>query len=149
MPECNHIAFRVHDLDKTVAFYEELLPARVIARKAHQDSLRNEIAFIEPAGQEGFALVAIMPRRIRWLLKLFHMLVPRQTRSYEHMGFACSSQEEVDERARVAARMGVKVINPPQFVNEKVGYIFEVVDPDNNPVEWTFGQTFGFPEDQG
>ena len=87
--------------------------------------------------------MAIQPTRVRWLLFLFHKLVPRQMRSYEHMGFACGSKEEVDERARVVGELGVPVLNPPTQVDEKTGYIFEVKDPDNNPVEWTFGQTFG------
>jgi len=87
-------------------------------------------------------LVAIQPTRVRWLLWLFHKLVPRQTRSYEHMGFACASRAEVDERARLAREKGVRVLFPPTYVDERVGYIFEVIDPDNNSVEWTFGQSW-------
>ena len=34
----------------------------------------------------------------RWLLWLFHKLVPRQLRSYEHSGYACATKEEFDER---------------------------------------------------
>lgn len=143
MPACDHIAFRVHDLEKTIRFYETVLPARVIARRHGDDFLRSEIAFLEPEGQPGFALVAIQPTRVRWLLWLFHKFVPRQTRSYEHMGFACTTREEVDERARVAREQRVRVLFPPTYVDEQVGYIFEVVDPDNNSVEWTFGQSFG------
>jgi len=142
MPACDHIAFRVHDLEKTILFYERVLPARVIARRHGEDLMRSEIAFIEPEGQPGFALVAIQPTRVRWLLWLFHKLVPRQVRSYEHMGFACQSREEVDERARVVHEAGVRVLCPPTFVDEQVGYVFEAVDPDNNPVEWTHGQRF-------
>lgn len=143
MPSCTHIAFRVHDLEKTVRFYETILPATVVARRRGRDLMRSEIAFLEPAGQPGFALVAIQPTRVRWLLWLFHKLVPRQTRSYEHMGFACATREEVDERARLAREHGVRVLVPPTDVDEKVGYVFEVVDPDNNSVEWTHGQTWG------
>ena len=143
MPACDHIAFRVHDLEKTIQFYEKILPGRVIARKEGSDFWRSRIAWLEPDGQPGFALVFIQATRVRWLLRLFHRLVPRQTRSYEHMGFRCTSKQEVDARARVAAEMGAPVMVPPTQVDEKVGYIFEVKDPDNNAVEWTFGQTFG------
>ena len=66
MPICNHIAFRVHDLEKTVRFYETILPGKVVARRHGKDLLRSEIAFIEPEGQPGFALVAIQPTRVRW-----------------------------------------------------------------------------------
>lgn len=142
MPICDHIAFRVHDLEKTIAFYEELLPARVIARRHGKDLMRSEIAWIEPEGQEGFAIVAIQPTRVRWLMWLVHKLVPRQTRSYEHFGLACESREAVDERAKVAKKMGARVLFPPTYVDEQAGYLFEVVDPDNNSIEWTFGQQF-------
>ncbi len=142
MPTCDHVAFRVHDLDKTIAFYEEILPARLLSRTSHRDLLRSEIAFLRPEGQENFTLVAIMPRRVRWLLWLFHRFFPRQARSFEHLGFACDSKEMVDSRAVVAQRMGVKILNPPTRISDEVGYVFEVADPDNNPVEWTYGQTF-------
>ena len=82
MPSCDHIAFRVHDIEKTIRFYEMVLPGRVIARRHGRDFMRSEIAYIEPHGQPGFALVVIQPTRIRFLLWLFHMLVPRQVRSY-------------------------------------------------------------------
>lgn len=143
MPTCNHVAFRVHDLEKTVRFYETVLPAKVVARRHGEDLMRSEIAFLEPEGQPGFALVAIQPTRVRWLLWLLHKLVPRQTRSYEHMGFACGSREEVEERVRVAREHGARVLVPPTQVDDKVGFVGEVVDPDNNSVEWTFGQTWG------
>ncbi len=64
-------------------------------------------------------------------------------RSFEHVGFACDSRETVDGRASLAREMGVKILNPPTQVSAEVGYVFEVADPDNNPVEWTHGQTFG------
>jgi len=143
MPRCDHVAFRVHDLDKSIAFYEALLPGRVVARRSSTDRWRSEIAWIEPQNQAGFAIVLIMPRRVRFLLRVIHVLVPRAMRGYEHVGFACDSREQVDERASVARQMGVKVLNPPTLVDEHVGYIFEVADPDNHAVEWTYGQTFG------
>jgi len=143
MPACDHIAFRVHDLERTIRFYETVLPGRVIGRRHGRDRWRTEMAWIEPEGQPGFALVAIQPTRVRWLLWLFHKLVPRALRSFEHVGFACATREEVDQRARIARQNGARVLFPPTYVDERVGTICEVVDPDGNPVEWTFGQSFG------
>ncbi len=143
MPSLDHIAIRVHDLERSIRFYERALPGRVIARKSTLDRFRTEIAWIEPDGQPGFAIVLIQPTRVRWLLKLFHAVVPRAMRSFEHMGLACTRREEVDERARVALDLGARILFAPALVDEKVGYICEVVDPDGNPVEWTHGQTFG------
>lgn len=140
MPQCDHIAFRVADLERTIRFYEELLPGKVVARRKSRDFWRTEIAWIEPEGQPGFTLVFIQPGRVRWLLFLFHLLTPRQIRSYEHVGLACSSREEVDQRAAAALAYGAKLLHPPSFVDEQVGYVAETVDPDGNPVEWTYGQ---------
>ncbi|MBI4882391.1 MAG: VOC family protein [Planctomycetes bacterium] len=143
MPICTHVAFRVHDLEKTIRFYEQVLPGKVIARRHGRDFWRSEIAWIEPQGHQGFTLVAIQPTRVRWLLWLFHTFVPRQTRSYEHMGFACATKDEFFDRVRVAQRSGARVLVPPTWVDEQVGHVFEVVDPDRNSVEWTFDQRFG------
>lgn len=143
MPNCDHVAFRVADLERSISFYERVLPGRVIARKQATDRWRTAIAWIEPDGQPGFALVLIQATRVRWLFRIFHAIVPRVLRSYEHAGFSCHSRAEVDERARVAAEAGARVLFPPTLVDEKTGYVAEVVDPDGNPIEWTHGQTFG------
>ena len=139
MPRCDHIAFRVADLDASVAFYERLLPARVVSRQQHADRWKTEIATLEPEGQPGFRLVLLHPRRVRWLLWCFHHLVPRQVRSYEHMGFACESPDDLREREVEARTMGVPVGTPVTQQAAKEVWLFEVLDPDRNAVEWTCG----------
>ncbi|MFG0317181.1 MAG: VOC family protein [Planctomycetota bacterium JB042] len=143
MPKCDHVAFRVADLERAIAFYERVLPGRTIARKQTNDRWRTAIAWVEPEGQPGFAFVLIQATRVRWLLRLFHAVVPRVMRGYEHAGLACASREEVDERARAAVEAGARLLFPPTFVDERTGYVAEAVDPDGNPIEWTHGQTFG------
>jgi len=139
MPRCDHVVFRVADLDRTVAFYERLLPARLVSRKQHADFWRSEIATMRPEGQEGFSLVFIMPRRVRWLLRLFHAFVPRQTRSHEHTGFTCATREELEGRAALARELGARVANPLTKLDGRDGWLLEVLDPDGNAVEWTCG----------
>jgi len=139
MPRCDHVVFRVADLDRTVAFYERLLPARLVSRKQHADRWRSEIAALRPEGQEDFSLVFIMPRRVRWLLWLFHTFVPRQTRSHEHVGFVCAAREELEQRADLARELGVRIENPLTKLDDRDGWLLEVLDPDGNAVEWTCG----------
>jgi|SRR5688572_29482682 len=143
MPRCDHAVFRVADLDRTLAFYERLLPARVLSRRQHEDFWRSEIATLRPEGQDDFTLVFITPRRVRWLLWLFHTCVPRQTRSSEHLGFACASRAELERRAALASELGARVTNPLTQLSDRDGCLLEVLDPDGNAVEWTWGVVHG------
>lgn len=140
MPRCDHIAIRVHDIERSVRFYETMLPGRVVRRKEGTDFHRTRIAYVQPVGQPNFAIVLIQPTRVRWILAVAHRLVPRQFRSFEHFGLACDSREAVDDRYRIARENGYPGIQAPTYVDDIVGYIFEVKDPDGNAVEWTFGK---------
>ena len=73
------------------------------------------------------------------LLWAFHALIPRQVRSHEHVGFACASRAELAERARVASSRGARIENPLTKLEGRAGWVFEVLDPDRNAIEWTFG----------
>jgi len=143
MPRCDHIVFRVADLDRTIEFYQRLLPARLISRKQHEDRWRSEIATLHPEGQDDFTLVFIMPRRVRWLLWMFHTFVPRQTRSSEHMGFVCATRDELERRVVLARQLGARIENPLTKLEQREGWLLEVLDPDGNAVEWTVGSVHG------
>jgi len=139
MPRCDHAAFRVADLDRSIAFYEQALPAELVGRERHRDRWHTEIATLRPAGAPDFRLVLLMPRRVRWLLRLFHALVPRQTRSSEHLGFACASLDELERCAAAARSAGGRVKNPLTKLDGRDAWLFEALDPDGNAVEWFYG----------
>ena len=139
MPRCDHAVFRVADLERSVTFYTRLLPAQLLSRRQGTDRWRSELATLRPEGQEGFVIVLVMARRVRWLLWLFHHLVPRQTRSHEHLGFACGSLAELEQRERLAGELGARIQNPLTKLADREGWILEVLDPDGNALEWTFG----------
>ena len=143
MPRCDHVVFRVADLDRSVAFYTRLLPAQLVSRRQAGDFWRSAFATLRPAGQEGFVIILVMARRVRWLLWLFHHLVPRQARSLEHLGFACGSLAELEERERLARELGARIQNPLTKLADREGWLLEVIDPDGNAVEWTFGFAHG------
>jgi lactoylglutathione lyase len=137
MPTCDHAAFRVADLEASIAFYTAMLPGEVVKRKHGQDFYRTEIAYVAPRGQDDFVIVLIQPTRIRWVLKLGHKLMPRQFRSSEHLGFACASRDEVLDRERLAKQRGERINDGPKDLDGGQGFVFEVLDPDGNAVEWT------------
>ena len=141
MPRCDHAVYRVADLDRSVAFYERLLPARLVSRKQSEDRWRTEAATLKPEGDDDFSIVLLMPRRVRWLLRLFHTLVPRQTRSIEHLGFACDSREVLDERLAEARALGVRAPQHVTYLAERDAWLLELCDPDGNVVEWTYNLT--------
>lgn len=143
MTRLDHAAFRVADLDRSVAFYEAMLPATLVGRERHRDRWRTEIASLRPVGQEDFTLVLLHPRRVGWLLRLFHRFVPRQTRSSEHLGFVVDSREEIEERAAAARAIGARIENPPTKLDGREAWLFEVLDPDGNGVEWICGDVHG------
>lgn len=139
MPRCDHAVFRVADLDRTLAFYQRMIPAQLVSRRRHEDRWRSEIATLRPEGQDDFVLVFIMPRRVRWLLRLFHALVPRQTRSHEHLGFTCATRADLEQRERLARELGARVENPLTQLDGREAWLLEVLDPDRNAIEWTCG----------
>lgn len=143
MPRLDHAAFRVADLDSSIAFYERVLPARLVGRVQHRDRWRTEIATLAPEGDDGFRLVLLMPRRVRWLLWAFRRLVPRQTRSHEHLGFRVAGPEELEARAAAARAAGARIENDLTRLEGREGWLFEVLDPDGNAVEWIAGDVVG------
>lgn len=140
MTRLDHAAFRVADLDRSIEFYERVLPARLQGRVQHTDRWRTEIASLRPIGRDDFTLVLLMPRRVSWLLKLFHRCVPRQTRSAEHLGFAVDTLDELEARAAAARECGARIENPVTKLDGRDAWLFEVLDPDGNGVEWICGQ---------
>lgn len=143
MPRCDHAAIRVANLERSLEFYQQLLPARLVSRTAHEDRWRTEVATLEPLGQPDFRIVLLHARRVRWLLALFHRFVPRQTRSHEHLGFACDTLDELRRCEARARELGARIENPLTQLGEKDAWLLEVLDPDGNGVEWTFGPIHG------
>lgn len=139
MPRCDHAALRVADLDRSIAFYTRLLPARLASRRAHDDRWRTEVAHLVPEGQPEFRIVLLHARRVRWFLRVAHAWVPRATRSHEHLGFACTSRDELAAVEARARALGAHVSNPVTKLDGRDAWLVEVLDPDGNAIEWTAG----------
>jgi lactoylglutathione lyase len=53
-----------------------------------------------------------------------------------HLAFAMETMKEVDEKARLLAQDGYKILNGPRKTGDGY-YEFETLDPDNNRIEVT------------
>lgn len=129
-PKLTHVALLVNNVDKTADFYIKYTGLKVIERR------------IDP--KTGF--------RVIWLGHDMNFVVvafegekkPIQSLSkpLSHLGFSFNSREEVDQIAEVAKQEGLLNYGPI-YIDKDVGYICEILDPDSNSVEFSYGQKLG------
>jgi lactoylglutathione lyase len=135
IPSLTHMALHVQDLDATVAFYERF--AGMTRIRHWQDAETGmRTAWLRGASPgERFVLVVLQgePRQ-------FAGAAPqRPIGPLSHLGFAVDSRAAVD-RIAAAAEAGGVLLAAPAYVNEIVGYICYLRDPNGHSVEFSHGQ---------
>jgi catechol 2,3-dioxygenase-like lactoylglutathione lyase family enzyme len=131
-----HVAFLVADLDASIAFYAKYARMDVVHRR--RDG-RSEVAWMSDKTRPFVVVLVQVPAIVpRVLLRLFVKVVF----PFEHLGVACATREEVDERCRQAGadgclRLGPKDSGPP------LGYWALLSDPDGHTLELSYGQEVG------
>jgi catechol 2,3-dioxygenase-like lactoylglutathione lyase family enzyme len=124
-PTLTHIALGVRDLDRTIAFYEKHVGLRV----AHERDDGNRVVWL-----------AERERDVDFVLVLFEVAdAQRGSGTLQHLGFAVSSREEVDQAAAAGRADGIVVVEPI-YAGPIVGYFCILEDPDGNRVEFSYGQ---------
>ena len=125
-----HVALLVSDVDQTADFYINYCGLKVIARRLDPNTGYRVIWLGEDLK---FVIVAFEGEK---------KPIQSITKPLSHLGFSLESKEEVDKIAEVAKEEGLLNYGPV-YIDTDVGYICEVLDPDKNSVEFSFGQKLG------
>ena len=125
-----HVALLVSDVDQTADFYINYCGLKVIARRLDPNTGYRVIWLGEDLK---FVIVAFEGEK---------KPIQSITKPLSHLGFSLESKEEVDKIAEVAKEEGLLNYGPV-YIDADVGYICEVLDPDKNSVEFSFGQKLG------
>ena len=125
-----HVALPVTDLQASVSFYERFTDLRVVHRRAQASDAHREIAWLSDL-MRPFVLVLAEESSVG------HPLGP-----FAHLGFACSSAQEVD-RLCALGRIDGCLQAEPRDTSGPAGYLGFLLDPDGHTVELTFGQEIG------
>ena len=129
-PVLTHIALHVRDLDAMQAFYEDVCGLKLVHERTDKEG--RVIWLAEPGREKEFVLIMIPGGDGR----------NQSDHDMSHLGYACSSREEVDRIAGKAAALG-GLFWPPMEEPYPVGYFCGVRDPDGALVEFSYGQPLG------
>lgn len=125
-PRLTHVALRVKDVERSVAFYERY--ARLVVCHEREDEGTRVVWLAERTEDPDFVFVLIpMPHS------------ENESPAVHHFGFSTASRDEVDQIARLARADGL-LREGPIDAGGVVGYLCIVEDPDRNWVEFSFGQ---------
>lgn len=126
-----HVAFSVRDLDKSIAFYERYADMTVIHRREPGIPQARKVAWLSDHTRP-FALVLVQSDDV-----LDTPLGP-----FGHLGVACASREEIDNKTELARAENI-LRKEPEDVGDPVGYYVFFADPDGNTLELSYGQRVG------
>jgi len=125
-PRLTHVALRVNDITRSVAFYERY--ARLVVCHQREDGGTRVVWLAERFEDPDFVFVLIPMRHSE-----------ADHPGVHHFGFSLTSRDEVDEIAGRARAEGL-LREGPIDAGSVVGYLCIVEDPDRNWVEFSFGQ---------
>lgn len=125
-----HVALLINDVDKTADFYMKYCNLKVFSRRIDPNTGCRVIWLGEDLK---FVIVAFESEK-----KPMQSLV----KPMSHLGFSLDSKDEVDKISEIAKEEGILNYGPV-YIDADVGYICEILDPDRNSVEFSFGQNLG------
>jgi catechol 2,3-dioxygenase-like lactoylglutathione lyase family enzyme len=135
-----HLALHISNLDRSLEFYATHTPMRKIHERYDEvTNMRTAWLSDRPLGRETeFVLVLIEgdPPQI----KNAKPQVPIAPVS--HMGFSVETHDDVDRIADRARQAGILKFGPI-YLDDIVGYICIIADPDGHQLEFSYGQVLG------
>jgi lactoylglutathione lyase len=126
-----HVALPTGDLDKAIEFYTSITPLVVVERFADDDGVSAWLSNDQQV-ETPFVLVLVSFNREKG--GQLGLLTP-----FAHIGVEVPTREDVDRIAEQARGMGC-LHWEPRYVNEQVGYVCALKDPDGNVVEISHDQ---------
>jgi len=127
-PRFTHNAFPTPRLDACVDFYRDVAGMRVVKRRGDAG---ERVYWLAPA-------TADLP--IFVLVEKPQAPPPARHESFmRHLGFEVTDRAALDALYDRLARAGIDA-TAPEYVDETVGHIFMVRDPDGRVVEFSAGQ---------
>ena len=129
-PKFTHVALLVSDVDQTADFYIKYCGLKVLERRVDPKTGYRVIWLGE---SKNFVIVAFESET---------KPIQSITKPLSHLGFSFESKEQVDQIAQIAKEESLLNYGPVYF-DADVGYICEVLDPDGNSVEFSYGQRLG------
>jgi len=128
--ELTHCALHVHDLDKSIAFYESY--CGLVSVKEHGEGADRVVWMADRGDGPRFVLVLLGGGPLR----------AQDQEDMTHYGFAVGSRAEVDAIAERARRDGCLHWEPRDFA-PPTGYLCGVTDPSGYVIEFSYGQPLG------
>ncbi len=131
-PRLTHVAFRVANMEATVAFYRKYCHLNVVHERRDPET-GSRVTWMGENNES----------RPKFVLVLYQDgQAPLLKSEFDHLGYALPSRAEVDKVAALARDEGCLALGPV-WLDDIVGYIANVKDPDGNVVEFSHGQVLG------
>jgi catechol 2,3-dioxygenase-like lactoylglutathione lyase family enzyme len=127
-----HLALPCHDIDATIAWYEQFTPLRLLERREDSDGLGAWMGQPDMVDKP-FIIV---------LVSFFgdQPKGPRPTLTpFAHLGMELPTQAAVDDIAARGRTAGCLTWEPQQLP-APIGYVCALTDPDGNVVEFSYDQ---------
>jgi lactoylglutathione lyase len=128
--ELTHCALHVHDLERSIAFYESYCGLKIV--KEHGEGKSRVVWLASPGAEDTFVLVLLGGG-------------PRRTQDEEdmtHYGFGVASREDIHRLAERAREDGLLHWAPRDYA-PPTGYLCGVKDPTGYIIEFSCGQPLG------
>lgn len=140
-PRWTHVGLPVSDLERSVAFYEELT-AMVVVHREDRGELRS--AWLSNEGQAETPFVLVLGQFAGAFGERFGVPtdgspIPILT-PWAHLGIEVPTREDVDRIAARAHEIGSPPRWEPVDMGGGIGYSTAITDPDGNVVEFAHDQ---------
>jgi catechol 2,3-dioxygenase-like lactoylglutathione lyase family enzyme len=126
-----HVALPTGDLEKSIEFYTKM--TRLVVVERFEDD-QGVSAWLSNDKQVETPFVMVLVSFNKDKGGQLGLLTP-----FAHVGIEVPSREDVDAIAEKAREMGC-LHWEPQYVNEQVGYVCALKDPDGNVIEISHDQ---------